>query len=321
MPALISSKPVKRKATDGFWVKVDKTLRYHGNQARRGIRGLWWDHYRPPADRPLFVVGCSRAGTTLVYRTFTEARELGSLKRETHDFWNSLHPIEQQGWKTHALNQTHIRPDEREAVSRYFYVYTGQRRFVDKNNQNGLGIPYLHALFPEAYFIYVKRNPGDNIHSLIEGWGMPERFGTWSGGLPAQLAIDGGRYTRWCFFLAEGWQDYCESPIEEVCAFQYGAVNQAILEVRKKINPDRWAEISYEDVLINPVGVFREAFAAVGLRFDRRLERHCRTVLSHPYNAFSEIKKDKWKNSGNARRIERILPAVAAVAQEMGYRV
>lgn len=321
MPALISSKPQKRKVSSGFWVKVDKTLRYHGNQIRRGIRGLWWDHYRPIADRPLFVVGCSRAGTTLVYRTFAEARELGSLKRETHDFWDSLHPIEQREWKTHALDQVDVRPDEREAVSRYFYVYTGQRRFVDKNNQNGLCIPYLHAVFPEACFVYVKRNPGDNIHSLIEGWGMPERFGTWSGGLPARLAIDGGQYTRWCFFLAEGWKNYCESPIEEVCAFQYEAVNRAILKARKEINPNQWTEIAYEDVLINPVGVFQDAFAAVGLGFDRCLERHCRTVLSHPYNAFSEIKKDKWKSSGNVRRIERVLPAVATVAQEMGYRV
>lgn len=80
MPALILSKPVKLKAADDFWVTVDKTLRYHGNQIRKGIRGLWWDHYRSFADRPLFVVGCSRAGTTLVYRTFTEAREIGSLK-------------------------------------------------------------------------------------------------------------------------------------------------------------------------------------------------------------------------------------------------
>ena len=36
----------------------------------------------------------SRGGTTLVYRTFSESRELGSLIRETHDYWAGLHPIE-----------------------------------------------------------------------------------------------------------------------------------------------------------------------------------------------------------------------------------
>ncbi len=321
MLVLISSKSSKRKAESGLWVKVDKTLRYHGNQVRRGIRGLWWDYFRSLIGIPLFVVGCSRAGTTLVYFTFSEAKELGSLKRETHDFWNSFHPITQRKWETHALSQDDIQPGEREAISRYFYAYTGQRRFVDKNNQNGLSIPYLHALFPEARFIYVKRNPGDNIHSLMEGWGMPAQFGTWSEDLPAQLAIDGGRYTRWCFFLAEGWQDYCQSPLEEVCAFQYRAINQAILEARKTIRPDHWTEIFYEDVLANPVEAFQGAFTSLGFHFDRHLERHCRTVLFHPYNAFSAIKKDKWKSSRNARRIERALPTVAVVARAMGYHL
>ncbi|WP_206054923.1 sulfotransferase family protein [Nitrosococcus wardiae] len=316
---LISAKAFRRETTDGFWIKVEKTLCHHGDQVRRGLRGLWWDRDRAVANRPLFVVGCSRAGTTLVYRTFSEAAELGSLKRETHDFWNSLHPIENRGWKTHALNRNDAQPGEREAVSRYFYIYTGQRRFIDKNNQNGLSIPYLHALFPDAHFVYVKRNPGDNIHSLIEGWTMPERFGTWSGDLPARLAIEGGRYTRWCFFLAEGWSAYCDASIEEVCAFQYRIMNQAILKAREEINPAQWTEIAYEDVLANPVQAFQSAFASAGLSFNRHLEQHCRTILSHPYNAFSEIKKDKWKSSENARRIERVLPRVAGVAKQMGY--
>lgn len=150
---------------------------------------------------------------------------------------------------------------------------------------------------------------------------MPERFGTWSGNLPARLAIEGGRYTRWCFFLAEGWSNYCEASIEEVCAFQYRAMNQAILKMREEIDPAQWTEIAYEDILANPVQAFQEAFASAGLSFGRHLEQHCRTILSHPYNAFSEIKQDKWKSSSNAGRIERVLPTVAVTAQQMGYRL
>jgi hypothetical protein len=42
-------------------------------------------------------------------------------------------------------------------------------------------------------------------------------------------------------------------------------------------------------------------------------------VLSTPYNAFSEIRLDKWRDQGNRERIERIMHSVAPLATEMGY--
>jgi hypothetical protein len=220
-----------------FWLKVDKTLRHHGRAAVRALRGVWWDLVRPPAIRPVIVIGCSRAGTTLVYKTFSESRELGTLQRETHDFWMELHHPREQGWDTHALDARHASASDRDFVTRYFYAWTGRSRWVDKNNQNGLCVPYLAALFPDAHFVFVKRSPGDNLNSLIEGWGKPEEFATWSAALPEPVAIDGGRYTRWCFFLAEGWRAYTRATIEEVCAFQYVAINSAILEAKAAVPP------------------------------------------------------------------------------------
>lgn len=302
-----------------FWIKVDKTLRYHGRSLMRGVRGVWWDVRQPPVIRPVFVIGCSRAGTTLVFKTLSESRELGSLQRETHDFWASLHPLADKNWDTHALGQEDASPQERACISRYFYSHTGRRRFVDKNNQNGLCVLYLYALFPDAHFIYVKRSPGDNIHSLIEGWGKADEFATWSDDLPAQVAIENGRYSRWCFFLATGWREYLNSPIEEVCAFQYRAMNDAILTARDMIPAEQWSEVCYESLVRDPVVGFRQLFASAGLGFDQALERHCAEVLSIPYNAFSEIRLDKWRDGHNARRIERVLPEVADTVSRMGY--
>ena len=304
-----------------FWTKVDKTLRYHAHRAVRGIRGAWWDMRRPRACRPVFIVGCSRAGTTLVYRTYSEAEELISLYRETHDFWATLHALSERNWNSHIVTAAAACQNDRDAVARYFYTHTGSLCFVDKNNQNGLCVSYLYALFPDAHFVYIKRSPGDNINSLIEGWGKPEVFATWSTDLPETVAIDGGRYTRWCFFLSDGWRNYLQSPIEEVCAFQYRAMNEAILETKKTIPPSQWTEIRYEDLLQDPIEEFRRAFKSTGLAFTRKLEKHCSSVLSNPYNAFSEIRVDKWRYGRNRERIERVLPRIADVAQHMGYTI
>ena len=302
-----------------FWLKVDKTLRHHGRAAVRALRGVWWDLVRPPAIRPVIVIGCSRAGTTLVYKTFSESRELGTLQRETHDFWMELHHPRERGWDTHALDARHASASDRDFVTRYFYAWTGRSRWVDKNNQNGLCVPYLAALFPDAHFVFVKRSPGDNLHSLIEGWGKPEEFATWSAALPEPVAIDGGRYTRWCFFLAEGWRAYTRATIEEVCAFQYVAINSAILEAKAAVPGAQWSEVFYEDLVRDPVGEFRRLFTEADLTFTPALEDHCANVLATPYNAFSEIRLDKWKDGRNRQRIERVMDRVEPVARRMGY--
>jgi len=313
--------PPNERNVSELLLKVDKTLRYHGGRALMAGRGAWWDFSRHSLERPIFVVGCSRAGTTLAYKTFSESRELGSLQRETHDFWIALHPLAEKDWRSHALGAADASPRDREVVSRYFYSHTARLRIVDKNNQNGLCVPYLHSLFPDAHFVYVKRSPGDNIHSLIEGWGRAEEFATWSADLPIEVRIDGGRYRRWCFFLFDGWQRYVNAPIEEVCAAQYVAVNRAIIDASQAIPRAQWTAIQYEDLVRDPVEGFRGAFEACGLEFTPSLKKHCANVLATPYNAFSEIRLDKWRHQGNRERIERVLPSVANVVADMGYRL
>ena len=45
-------------------------------QARYIARGLWWDLTRPAVPDPVFVVGCSRSGTTVTYETIAAAPPL-----------------------------------------------------------------------------------------------------------------------------------------------------------------------------------------------------------------------------------------------------
>ncbi|AAZ96252.1 hypothetical protein Tbd_0299 [Thiobacillus denitrificans ATCC 25259] len=302
-----------------FFEKVGKTLAFHARRAQRRARGLRWDLAPRAAVRPIIVIGCSRAGTTLVYKTLSESHEIGSLQRETHDYWASLHPPAAKNWDTHALDAGDASAAERATVSRYFHTWTGRDRWVDKNNQNGLCVPYLHALFPDAVFVFVKRSPGDNLNSLIEGWRKPDEFATWSRELPAEVAVENGELREWCFFLADGWRDYLNAAVEDVAAFQYAAINGAILDARAAIPAAQWVEVFYEDFLRDPRATFRGIFEACSLAFDARLEAHCAAVLDIPYNAFSEIRLDKWKDGRNRERIERVLPQLAPLAARLGY--
>ncbi len=283
------------------------------------LRKVKWNRQKKLAQSPVFILGCSRAGTTLVYKTFSESKQLGSMQREVYDLWASLHPLEERQWSGHELVESDASNEDAQFISRYFYSHTGTLQFVDKNNQNGLCLPYLLSLFPNARFVYVKRSPGDNINSLIEGWRKADEFATWSNSLPAEVQVENGQFKRWCFFIARGWQEYLNESIENVCAFQYRVMNEAILKGREIVPESQWVEIQYEDLLKDPVRGFKDAFQNIGLEFDLHLEQHCKSVLSNPYNAFSEIRLDKWKDGRNSEKIARVLNSVEDVSNKMGY--
>lgn len=149
--------------------KITKTANYYKNKLAIQIRDFFYPLVKSELKEPIFVIGCSRSGTTLVYKTFSESQYLGSLQKETHDFWVQLHPLAERNWESHTIDQTLASEQDKNRATRYFYTLTGKQRIVDKNNQNGLSVPYLYRLFPDAHFVYIKRNPGDNIDSLING--------------------------------------------------------------------------------------------------------------------------------------------------------
>ena len=267
----------------------------------------------------MFVVGCSRSGTTLVYKILSEARELGSLHKETHELWMALHPLQERNWRSHAIPASEATPAIRRHIERHFFVGTGRRRFVDKNNQAGFSIAYLKRLFPDARFVYVKRNPGDTVSSMIEGWRRPEAFGAWSKGLPVDVRIDDGAFTRWCFFLPPGWQEYTEVPVEEVCAYQYRAINEAILRAREDVAPEHWSEVRQEDLVADPGRAIAELYHECGLELDPGTAKRCVAVTGRPHNAFSGLTVLKWRTGPNADRVGRVVDGLCDLAMRMGY--
>ncbi len=313
---------MSRRATDAmgqFWLKVDKTVRHHAKKTLTDLRGAWWDRTRLRAERPVFVVSGSRSGTQMLYKTLTESPAIGSLNREIYAVWDALHHPSDKNWESHVLEAADATDADRDLITRYFYAHTGRTRFVDKNNQHGLAVPYLHALFPDATFVYIKRNPGDTLNSMIEGWGMPERFGSWARDLPAKVAVDDGRYTRWCHYLPRGWRNYLKAPVEEVCAFQYEAIHRAILDAKRQIPAEQWIEVFYEDIVREPTEGIFEIFDRLELPFDARIERHAKALLDKPYDPLFEIRLEKWRQHAHRERIERVLPSLHSIARDMGY--
>lgn len=200
--------------------KAYKTLNFYMIELLSKWRGFVWPLVQPQFKRPIFVVGCSRSGTTVVYKVLSMTREVASMNKESHEFWFNLHPPADKNWDSHVLTAQDVKERDLEEVSKFYFRYIGAGRFVDKANQNCFTIPYLQSLFPDAFFVYVKRDGRDNINSLIHGWGRPDEYAIWSKDIPLDIEIENGQYRHSCFFLFPVWRSFVKSAIEEVCAQQ-----------------------------------------------------------------------------------------------------
>ena len=296
----------------------DKNLR----ELRYQLRGLWWDVRRPSMPDPVFVVGCSRSGTTVTYETLAAAPAFLSFGWEIPQFWNSLHGPLTNGWHSESADAGDARPEHRNAAFRYFYQRLGAGWVLDKTCINVMRIPYLYKLFPQAKFVFIQRDGRDNVSSMMDGWRMGRVDGRFElsqffGPFPEPVGINSGEFKEWAFFLAPGWEQYNHASLEEVCAFQWMSANRMALEAKKLIPPEQWIHLRYEDIFERPVEMYREAFERIGIPFTPDLQQRCAN-LQPTSEVKGKPKMQKWKEH-NPEAIMRILPIIRPLMLQMGY--
>ncbi|MHC4879433.1 MAG: sulfotransferase family protein [Planctomycetota bacterium] len=122
----------------------------------------------------------------------------------------------------------------------------GTRRLVDKSVRDAFWLEVVDAVFPDALYIHIVRDGRYAVDSMIDGWLNPARFNTYT--VPGGLNIGGYEGKHWCFLLPPGWREYCDSPLEEVVAFQWLAVQQRILEFRESLPQGRFLTVKLEEM-------------------------------------------------------------------------
>ena len=285
------------------------------------LRGLYWDMRRPQGPDPIFIIGCSRSGTTVTYETFATSPLLLSLGYEIPEFWDSLWGPHHNDWASEAATAENATPEHRDAALRFYYQRLGTGRVLDKTSNNVMRLPYLYRLFPAAMFIYIHRDGRDNISSMMDGWRHDRHFclEQFLGSSPEPVAINKGEFQEWSFFLPPGWRDYNQASLEEVCAWQWITANRLALEAKRVIPARQWIQLRYEDIFDHPVGMFESAFEKLGIPFDAAVRRHCENLTSRPTSIVSGLPaRQKWR-SRNPEAIKRILNRIEPLMRELGY--
>ncbi|MEJ1960216.1 MAG: sulfotransferase [Gammaproteobacteria bacterium] len=272
-----------------------------------GVRQL-----QPDIQRPLFIVAAPRSGSTLLFETLAVTPQLFTLGGEAHTLVEGLQQL-RPGAPNVASNRLTAEHATREAidhivaeVQRDLRGPRGERaphdspvRFLEKTPKNALRIPFFDRIFPDARYIFLWRDPRENLSSIIEAW----RSGRWKtyNGLR-------GFTGPWSLLLPPGWEALNGSPLEEIAAFQWDTANRIVLDDLAALPRERWTTLTYEALCRDPATAVRALCEFAGIDFDSALRQHVATPLPVSRYALTAPAPDKWRS--NQALIERVLPSV-----------
>jgi omega-hydroxy-beta-dihydromenaquinone-9 sulfotransferase len=242
-------------------------------------------------ERPIFVIGCGRSGTTLLYRILCGHRSLAWFSNYT-DHWPGLPqlaalsrvypwmrrrklavpnaPIPSEGHRifdycssrasidnNKPLVETDVTSIERRCLHRVIELhqrFAGGRRFINKNTRNTRRVRFLHELFPDAVFVHVIRDPRATVSSLLRVAFWPDLRFWWRGNRTAtQLGTEGVKSVT---LAAELW------------ARDVGAA----LQDSTTLDSSAYIQLRYEELVANPRAEVERVLTFAGVDWDSSFE-------------------------------------------------
>ena len=276
----------------------------------------------PQFERPIFIVSAPRAGSTLLFETLCRFKEFWSIGKESHDLIEGipeLHPAH-GNYHSNRLTETIATEEVSETLKKrfvtqlrnhqglfYLHLESDHRpdpiRLLEKTPKNALRIPFLKAIFPDARFIFLYRNPAENISSMLEGWRL-RRFVSYRG-LPRWP------YKEWSFLLIPQWEDLKYCSLAEIVAHQWTVANTWMLQDLQSLPRHEWQFLDYADLVHQPQSVMRNLTKFAGLMPDEAIERSLTKGLPQSCMTLSASSPDKWRKYED--EINPVLPITQTI--------
>jgi hypothetical protein len=264
----------------------------------------------PAFERPVFIVSSPRSGSSLLFETLSGAREAHTIGGESHGLIEAIPALTPaaHGWASNRLTAADARPETAQQLRERYAAALRDRdgrppaarpaRMLEKTPKNALRIPFLLAVFPEAQFLYLHRDPRPTLASMMEAWS--------SGAFRTYPQLPGWTGPPWSLLLIPDWRRLEGAPLNEIVARQWATTTRILLDDLEALPEERWRALDYEAFLKAPQTVAAEISAAFGLTWDRPVD----AALPLARNTLSPPAKDKWR--ARAAEIEAVAPLFEA---------
>jgi uncharacterized protein (TIGR03032 family) len=222
--------------------------------------------------RPIFVVAPPRSGAAAVVSALARAPGVvlsGGNNGSVLDDLPELHPS-QRSWDSNRLTIADAKP---EVVTRvHESVHPGdqngadatqgenpeadeagdgaepteprQVRPLDGTPKNALRIPFLSAVFPDATFVYVYRDPRESLGEMAKDWE--------AGAVVTYPELPDWDGPPWSYLLIPGWRGLSGKPLAEIVAEQWATATRTLLDDLENLAPERWCVADRAALLEDP---------------------------------------------------------------------
>jgi hypothetical protein len=260
----------------------------------------------------LIVVAAPRSGSTLLFESLAVSPQFCTVGGEAHWLVEQIGALRPgaPGVDSNRLESRQATPEVERRVAESVWtrmVDAGGRsvspesaarlRWLEKTPKNALRIPFFERLFPDATFVFLWRDPRENVSSIIDAW----QAGGWVT-YPSLEGWDG----PWSMLLPPGWRELRGRPLEEIAAFQWQRTNEIILDDLQARGRERWCVVRYTELVAEPERTLRGICDFAGLEFDAALADRAARPLPASRHTLTAPSADKWRR--NAELIERVLP-------------
>lgn len=279
---------------------------------------------------PIFLFGNTRSGTTIVQKVMSTHPEIAGWY-EPNALWLYADPgrIHDEFDESDATNR--VKQYIRKQFLKYQQLH-GNCIVLEKTPQNILRIPYVRAIFPEATFLFIVRNPFSFISSVEYKWQRPvtghgilrrlkdtpiTQLHHWVRRYLIQqinkrvlrkkyLSIWGPRY--------KGIQDDLKThDLLTVIARQWSVCSMKAEKDMDAFEDGQILRLKYEDFVDDPITNLERICAHCGLEMTSDMVKATREMVKSD-------RKIKWQRF-DPRDLARIIPEISDEMQRHGYEI
>ena len=209
-------------------------------------------------ERPIFIVAPPRSGAAALYGSLSRAPGVFTALGDRPSVFDAVYELNpaNRDWDSHRLTAADARPRVIEELRLNLKASLCDRdgdrpgldasglRWVDGTPRTALSVPFLNAICPDAYFVYVHREPGDTVASMAEAWR--------SGGYVSCPDLPGWSGPPWSLPLVPGWRELSGKVLEEIVVEQWIAITSVLLDDLESLAPERWCVADLSALLDDP---------------------------------------------------------------------
>ncbi|MBC7794663.1 MAG: TIGR03032 family protein [Clostridia bacterium] len=245
-------------------------------------------------ERPVFIVAAPRSGSSMLFESLARSPEAFTVGGESHVLIESIPELSvaQHGYASNRLTAIDANADVSARLRDNFIraarsargsaPVAGTIRLLEKTPKNALRIPFLAATFPDARFIYLYREPEENVASIIEAWAS-DRFQTYRD-LPNAPG-------PWSLVLIPGWRELIGTALADIAVAQWRATNQQILDDLAALPQERFCMTTYAAITENPVEELARLAAFADLEWSSTLA----SGIPLSKHTLTPPRPDKWR--------------------------